>query len=443
MNPMQRSKTSHRRAHRLTACVVVGLLAGLSAPMAAAATRSMTGSLMVDNIDSGSDGGPAIYGRKVGGVGPRTFAPTTGAKEISVAGTTASTFVGRQVTIPANRLDFSSVVIRDFPAFSNVGQLTKSLMSVQEQATFVENGGALAACPGPGCTSSGAGTAISWCPPINHNTAAPAPGTVGAQIGNWDCPSWAAGAGGGDRFIRMGISNLSGRPNFGGTFSLLRNFVSNVWRIPVQPSTPNASDAEATRSFVVVTDRAWAAGRTNFNFASLPGANGPRVLARLDANGAVEATFGCTNMAGTPGGSFMRGSPIGGAGVNCGTDPASNVPGQGWGFKMTTGTVSGSDPYPFGLVVTTVSGTPFNPNFGTQPASQGFFFSRMGADTVSGTNRNLVLLGGGVAVDPGSGNAFFRIMDLRMSMSVPEPVAGLGLVVGAGALVAVARRRRQ
>ena len=65
----------------------------------------------------------------------------------------------------------------------------------------------------------------------------------------------------------------------------------------------------------------------------------------------------------------------------------------------TTGTISGSDPYPFGLVVTTVGGTPFNPNFGTQPVSQGFFFSRMGADTVSGTNRNLVLLGGAGAAE--------------------------------------------
>jgi hypothetical protein len=109
---------------------------------------------------------------------------------------------------------------------------------------------------------------------------------------------------------------------------------------------------------------------------------------------------------------------------------------------MTTGTISGSDPYPFGLVITTVGGTPFNPNFGTQPVSQGFFFSRMGTDSVSGTNRNLVLLGGGVAVDPGSGNAFFRITDLSMNMSVPEPAAGLGLLAGGGALIALARRRR-
>ena len=69
-------------------------------------------------------------------------------------------------------------------------------------------------------------------------------------------------------------------------------------------------------------------------------------------------------------------------------------------------------------------------------------FSRMGTDSVSGTNRNLVLLGGGVSVDPDSGNAFFRVTDLRMNMSVPEPATSLGLLAGGGVLLALARRRR-
>jgi hypothetical protein len=47
-----------------------------------------------------------------------------------------------------------------------------------------------------------------------------------------------------------------------------------------------------------------------------------------------------------------------------------------------------------------------------------------------------------VAVDPDSGNAFFRIGDLRMNMTVPEPATSLGLLAGAGALLAIARRRR-
>jgi hypothetical protein len=51
------------------------------------------------------------------------------------------------------------------------------------------------------------------------------------------------------------------------------------------------------------------------------------------------------------------------------------------------------------------------------------------------------MLGGGIAVDPSSGNAFFRITELRMNLSVPEPATGLGLLAGAGALLALARRR--
>jgi hypothetical protein len=263
-----------------------------------------------------------------------------------------------------------------------------------------------------------------------------------AQIGNWDCPSWQAGAGGGDRFLRQAITNTSGRPNFGGTLILLRNHIQNVWRVPGQPSTPNANDAEVTRSFMLLNNKTWTPGRPNFEYTGVPGNRGPRILARLNANGAIAATFGCVNGIGTPGTPYIQGVAQPVLGNNCGTNTAPQPEGQGWGFKMTTGTVSGSDPYPFGLVVTTIAGTPFNPTFGAQPASLGFFFSRMGTDAITGSgNRNLVLLGGGIAVDPGSGNAFFRISALRMNMSVPEPATGLGLIAGAGLLIGLVRRR--
>ena len=65
-----------------------------------------------------------------------------------------------------------------------------------------------------------------WCLRPRYTCAAasaPAPGNATTPVGNWDCGSWQAGAGGGDRFIRMAISNVSGRNNFGGTLSLLRN----------------------------------------------------------------------------------------------------------------------------------------------------------------------------------------------------------------------------
>ena len=405
------------------------------------APRNMIGSILIENPSAGYELVPGVYGRKVGGAGPRLFPPTAGVPVVSVAGTAASTFVGRAVTVAANRLNRTGFEFRDFPAFANVGQVSKTFMTIQNAATFAEGGGALAACPGgEGCAA--AGTAISWCPPTAHNPASPAPGTAAAQIGNWDCPSWQVGAGGGDRFLRQAITNTSGRPNFGGTLILLRNHIQNVWRVPGQPSTPNANDAEVTRSFMLINSQTWTPGRPNFEYTGVPGNRGPRLLAQLNANGAIAATFGCANGIGTPGTPYIQGQAQPVLGNNCGTNTAPQQEGQGWGFKMTTGTVSGSDPYPFGLVVTTVAGTPFNPTFGAQPASLGFFFSRMGTDAITGSgNRNLVLLGGGVAVDPASGNAFFRISALRMNMSVPEPATGLGLIAGAGLLVGLVRRR--
>ncbi len=422
--------------------VAVALTTFVFAGTAGAASRNMIGSIFVENPSAGFTLVPGVYGKKVGGVGPNTFPPTDGTQIVDVLGTATGTSVGRQLTIPAGVLNRTGKDFRDFPAFANVGQLTKSFMTVQNQATFAEGGGALAQCPGDGCTNSGNGTQINWCPPLTHNTLAPAPGTNAAPIGNWDCPGFGA-AGAAQRRMRMTISNSSGRPNFGGTLTLIRNFTQQLWRVPGAPSTPNASDAQATRAFVVV-NTPWPGGLPNFQYVSLPGNRGPRILAQLNANGAIAATFGCANGIGTVGGSYMQGVVNTNLGSNCGTNTAPTNPGQDWGFKMTTGTISGSDDYPFGLVVTTIAGTPFNPTFTNVPASLGFFFSRFGTDNITGSgNRNLVLLGGGIAVDPTSGNAFFRTTALRMDLSVPEPATGLGLLVGAGMLIGFARRRGQ
>lgn len=437
--------TNRLRVQGLMAALAITGLISLVATTASADPRSMIGSLLVENPSAGYELPPAIYGKKVGGAGPRTFPPAAALPSLSVDGTTPGTFVGRQVTLPASELRTTGFEFRLFPAFANVVQVSKSYMSLHGQATFAENQGALAACPGDGCTSSGAGTAISWCPPVSHNPTAPAPGTTGAPIGNWDCPSWQGGAGGGDRFLRMAITNGSARNNFGGTFLLLRNFAQNVWRAPVPPSTPNASDAEVTRSWMDIDSQAWSGGRSNFEYTGLGGNNGPRLFARLTASGGLDATFGCTNGVGTNGGNYVRSNPITNAGSNCGTDPSPNAEGQGWGFKMTTGTISGSDPYPFGAVVTTVAGTPFNPTFGTQATTQGFFFSRQGTDslttTPAGGGRNIVMLGGGISVDPDSGNAFFRITRLEMNLVAPEPATGAALAAGLGGLAWFARRR--
>jgi hypothetical protein len=433
---------------RIAVSLVTTTALAMIAFNAGAATRSMIGSITVENPSNGFELSPGVYGRKVGGAGANTYPPTAGALTVDAVGAgTAATTVGNSIAVGAGKLNRTGFQFQDFPAFANVGQVSKNFQTIQGAATFAAGNGALAACPGPGCTASGAGTAISWCPPTTHNTAAPAPGNATAPIGNWDCPSWQAGAGGGDRFLRMAITNVPGAQNYGGTLSLLRNHSMNVWRVPAAPSTVNASDAEVTRSFMDITNLPWSGGQENFAFTNLGGNNGPLLLAKLNARGAIEATFGCQNGIGDQGGAFNPGNPIVNLGTNCGTNVATpNVPGQGWGFKMTTGTISGSDPYPFGVNVTTVAGTPFNPTFNAVPVSiqPGFLFSRKGADELTtgpSSNRNLVMLGGGIAVDPSSGNAFFRITELRMNLSVPEPATGLGLLAGAGALLALARRR--
>ena len=141
----------------------------------------------------------------------------------------------------------------------------------------------------------------------------------------------------------------------------------------------------------------------------------------------------------------MRGQPFVGPGSNCGTATMRPTrPGSPGASRSRRARSRAPTRIPFGLVVTTVGGTPFNPNITPQPTSAGFFFSRRGTDTVTtgGNERNIVLLGGGVAADPDSGNSFFRIMDLRMTLNVPEPTAALGLFAGAGALAMIARRRR-
>jgi hypothetical protein len=237
-----------------------------------------------------------------------------------------------------------------------------------------------------------------------------------------------------------------GANKFGGTFSLLRNTDSNVWRVLVQPGT-QGTPAEVTRSYMDLMSKAWTGGRPNFQYTPNSSNMGPRLLAALNANGAITQTYGCVNQAtdATPGGTFVPfkdgGAPIIGLGNNCGTDFSANPPGQGWGFKMTTGTIAGSDFYPF-LDATTMLGTPFAPNFQYRSFGDGFFFTRRGTDTVMGSSRNLVLVGGGVAADPTSGNSFFRITDLRMTLETPEPTMGLGLAAGAIGLLLVARRRR-
>ena len=87
---------------------------------AQAATRNMVGSVGAIN--------PSLSPPNIWEVGPYLFGKNGGPygidappKTISVAGATAGTFVGRQVTLPASRVAFSGTQLRLFPTFPSVG----------------------------------------------------------------------------------------------------------------------------------------------------------------------------------------------------------------------------------------------------------------------------------------------------------------------------------
>ncbi|MBY0399123.1 hypothetical protein K2X89_02430, partial [Myxococcota bacterium] len=268
---------------------------------AAAATRTMVGAVGVLNPDVAQpglfDGKPGAFGKKFG-----PHPPTASVRLITAAGATLLTSPGRKLTLPANRMNFAGAHFRDFPAFPGIAQSTKTFMSIQPAATFMNGGGALAFCPGPGCNSAGAGTAISYCPALSPSPAGP--GSAMAPVGNWNC-TWYTAAGPGRRGVRLAISNDSGAAHFGGTLRLLRSQRATIWRVVEPPATPMA--------FATV-ERAWrtgvfdeAAGGPNFVEQALPEHNGPKIRARLNARGAITATAGCANGLGTvgPGKTYM------------------------------------------------------------------------------------------------------------------------------------------
>jgi hypothetical protein len=411
--------------------------------------------------DQRGDGGEALENARLGRIlGFNTYLAqnvpyANPVNADTVAGTTTSTFTGRTVTVPPNRLDFSGVQYRGFPAFPGVANVTGAYDNTQSvPVTLMAGGGALGQCPGNGCTFSsyttqtgGAtstvivqGTAISWCPPAGGEGATPSPGTINNQIGNWNCPS-QQGAGTGVANIRFGISNSPGANHYGGTMQMLETGNRDIWNVAVQPGTDGI--AEVLRNYVLFTRKPWEGGRENFDAVKTSIQPGPRLEARLNASGIVTQTFGCVNGIGTIGAPpFTPGGPPAAAqGSNCGTG-LTPPNATRWGGRLTTGSLEGSDPWPFISMTTQPPASAFAPSAGARTPGQGFFFTRMGGDSVTGTRRNLVLIGGGVSLHPNTGNLAFWLADLRLDLNVPEPATGLGLVAGASALVMLARRRR-
>ena len=153
---------------RMVGTIVVPAASALLviASAAEAANVPMSGSLGVINP---SVAPPRYFERGpwvIGNINPGPYAQNTPAGNVAVGGGPGPTFVGRQITLAKNKFLFTGFQLRDFTAFPQVAQVSFNYTTSQQAATFMNGGGALAACPGPGCTGPvGSGSAISWCPP--------------------------------------------------------------------------------------------------------------------------------------------------------------------------------------------------------------------------------------------------------------------------------------
>ena len=345
----------------------------------AATTQPMIGTVGVVNaaVNDSFSGGPDSVGN-----GPNTF------------GTVSTS--GRDITLPANQFQFSGSAYRWFPGLAAVAQFTQFTYTTQQAATFKSGGGAAA---------SGS---INFCPAIAVPTSSPP-----YQTGNFSCTNFAS-PGTGNLGIRIGINNTPGAPNFGGVLKLLRNRTGQAWFVP-QPPTPSQPTAIVSKQAVTVSAATCPAhnpecalfepGNENFRFLSNTRVKGPNYSAYLTSEGRVGTILG---FVGTP---------------------TTTIPDAGAvGFRMTTGTISGSDIAPA-----------LNP-----PTTDFFFFSKAGTDTRTTTTGgavfgNIVLVGGSVQTNPSTQSFFNKVTILEMR--VPEPGMGLSLAVGVLGLVGLSKFR--
>lgn len=300
---------------------------------------------------------------------------------------TTVTTVGNPFTIPAGAQEISGMQERAFPTFAFVAQNSFDYATTQPFSERLE--------PGQGAAAAGP---IAFCPP----QADPNP-----LNGNLACTAFT-NPGTGNYTIRIGIDQRPGGVAFGGTLRLARNITnSNVWfgKPPFLPLGNTTGMQRVSKQPNSAVDL-WTPGQENFAFNTNINDKGPQYSAMLTPLGKIAS---------------LTAGPFPPTGVN---DPVD----RGWGFKMTTGVVTGSDDYP-----PLGTATPF------------FLFGTTGDDTVTpgGEIRNIVLIGGGVSLSGASGSLFNRIQVLDMSLAVPEPVQMGGLAAGALGLLALAWVRRR
>ena len=295
---------------------------------------------------------------------------------------------GRQITIPQGQFYFKAgqnlpIQTRYFPGNNFVAQLTNAFTTTQRTAVLKSGSGAAAS-----------GT-ISFCPQIG----VPA-GTTPIASGNFACSS-AASPGTGNFAARIGISNINAGPFFGGTLKMLKNQTGSVWFIVAPPASPGApallsnqpNHAHATQCPPTNIDcQFWTPGVTNFRFMTDINSRGPQYSGTLTPSNRV--------------GTILN---------TLASNPNTVANGNGWGFKLTTGTVTGSD---IVRAFTT--------------------FAQYGYDNRTTTTGgavvgNIQLVAGAIATSSGAGSIFNRVQILKMR--VPEPGMGLSLAAGVFGLI--------
>ena len=301
---------------------------------------------------------------------------------------TAGTGTARQIVLPANQWFMSGLNERKFPGFPSVAQNTENYSTSHANVTFDAGLGA-----GP----------VSFCPQLTG------------------CGGFASGT------VATGFIGVVPGPNtFGGAFSLLRHIKagSGAWFLA------NPGTATPTKTAIF---------NPNLRGVSKTSQN----LLPITAGGVTVNTPNSPWTAGIPNGqTVVDNNPVGvlylnnflsasggiqTLGTSVGTNMFDAPDGFATGFKMTTGKISGSDATP-----TTTLGGPFT-------------FTSQGYDNRDASgNGNIQLVGGAIAYGGFTGNAFFRVTKLRMSVPEPATVTGLAVgVIGLAAFGAAGRRRQR
>lgn len=319
----------------------------------------------------------------------------------SGAGGAAPLAVGQQIsfaggnTDPAVKNRFQAGPIRRiFGAYVFVAQNTKTVTSTRPDPVIFSQGG-----------GAGSPASIAFCPPI---------GDLNPMNGNLNC-NLTSEAGAATYNIALKIAKTGNNNGFGGVYNLVRNVHAGVW-FALSPFVPmmNTTLTQVVSFKNNDNTNTWPAGQDNFAVNTFMGSKGNRYRAHLtDVTGTADPL---STIHGAIATLLNPGSPT----APIASPPVTDLE---WGFRMTTGVVSGSDMAP-----------------------NATSFITTGKDTVtpSGNVRNLVLVGGGMATSQGSGTLalFNRNMIMKFSV-VPEPGTLVALAVGVVGLAGLGRTRRR